>query len=83
MNENKGGVLSMAKPDDRSDNVEKLREIAQNTAANIDETEEYIAMYGDNMNEEQLQNLIAKNERRRQSLKGVREEIRDEYHDQN
>ena len=40
-------------------------------------------MYGDNMNEEQLQNLIAKNERRRQSLKGVREEIRDEYHDQN
>lgn len=72
----------MAKPDDRSDNVEKLQEIAQNTAANIDETEEYIAQYGDHMGEEQLQNMKAKNERRRQSLQGVRREIHDEYEDQ-
>jgi small acid-soluble spore protein (thioredoxin-like protein) len=66
-------------PDDRSDNVEKLQEMIHDTIENMERAEESMA-YTDS--EEQLEKIKAKNERRRQSLEGYRNEIRDEVSDQ-
>lgn len=62
------------KPDDRSDNVEKLQQMVHNTIENINEAEESIELG----NEENRQEIEQKNERRRQSIQGMREEIKDE-----
>ncbi|KIL34755.1 hypothetical protein SD71_17035 [Cohnella kolymensis] len=72
----------MAKPDDRSDNVEKLQEHVQNTVENIDESEEYLAMRGDEVGSQERQAIIQNNENRRESLEGMRDEIRDEVKNQ-
>lgn len=66
------------KPDDRSDNVEKLQNMVQNTIQNIHEAESSMKT----ASEEQKQQIDAKNERRRESIASMREEIVDEYHDQ-
>ncbi|WCK55871.1 small acid-soluble spore protein Tlp [Aneurinibacillus sp. Ricciae_BoGa-3] len=66
----------MAYPDDRSDNVEKLQDMIQNTIQNIHKAEETLAI-GD-MPEYQRERIEAKNERRRESIAGMREEVRDE-----
>jgi len=63
------------KPDDRRDNVERIQFNIDNTIENYRETERMIAITDD---EKAKKNLIEKNERRRESLKGMREEIRDE-----
>lgn len=64
-------------PDDRSDNVEKLQNIVHNTIENIEEAEESMKF----ASEEQKENIEAKNERRRQAIAGLREEIKDEASD--
>ncbi|MCU9593978.1 small acid-soluble spore protein Tlp [Caldibacillus thermolactis] len=63
-------------PDDRSDNVEKLQNMVQNTIENIHEAEASMKT----ASEEQKRQIEAKNERRRESINAMREEIRDEYH---
>ncbi|RPF55886.1 small acid-soluble spore protein Tlp [Aquisalibacillus elongatus] len=65
------------KPDDRSDNVEKIQDNIQNTIENMEEAEESMETASD----EQKQAIEAKNERRRQSIKGLKEEASDEAHD--
>jgi small acid-soluble spore protein (thioredoxin-like protein) len=62
-------------PDDRSDNVENIQFNIDNTIKNIRLGEEMIAKTDD---EDLIRVLKAKNERRRDSLEGMREEIRDE-----
>lgn len=62
------------KPDDRSDNVEKLQDMVQNTIENIHEAEETMRL----SNDKDQQNIQEKNERRRESIEGMREEIKDE-----
>ncbi|WP_419095386.1 small acid-soluble spore protein Tlp [Aeribacillus kexueae] len=64
-------------PDDRSDNVEKLQSIVQNTLENIEEAEETLR-YAD---EEERERIQAKNARREESIQSLREEIRDEATD--
>lgn len=66
------------KPDDRSDNVEKLQNMVQNTIENIHEAEQSMKTASD----EQIQQIHEKNERRRESIEAMREEIKDEYHSQ-
>ncbi|WP_026671876.1 small acid-soluble spore protein Tlp [Alkalihalobacterium bogoriense] len=66
------------KPDDRSDNVEKLQEMVQNTIENIEESEETLK-YTDS--EQERQNIEAKNARREDSIQAMRAEIKDEAHD--
>ncbi len=63
------------KPDDRSDNVEKLQEMIENTIVNMEEAEESMAFTD---SDEQRQQIEAKNERRRESLESFRSEVRDE-----
>lgn len=66
-------------PDDRSDNVEKLQAMIQNTENNIEAAEESIALTD---SEQQRQQIEAKNERRRESIDSFRSEIKDEANNQ-
>lgn len=65
-------------PDDRSDNVEKLQSMIQNTIENMEAAEESLAFTD---SEQQKQQIQAKNERRRESIDSFRSEIKDEAHD--
>ncbi|AUO14267.1 small acid-soluble spore protein Tlp [Priestia megaterium] len=61
-------------PDDRSDNVEKLQTMVQNTMTNIEEAEEAAAC----SNEEERQRIQQKNHNREVSIEAMRSEIKDE-----
>lgn len=63
------------KPDDRRDNVDKIKYNIGKTIQNIELAEEMIAKTDD---EKMKKTLEEKNERRREALHGMREEIRDE-----
>lgn len=64
-------------PDDRSDNVEKLQAMIQNTDDNIRKAEQSLSLAE---NEEQRSQIEAKNDRRRESITEMRAEIQDEAH---
>ena len=66
-------------PDDRSDNVEKLQNMVQNTIENMEEAEDSMRFASD----EQREQIAEKNKRRRESIEGMREEIKDEARDLN
>lgn len=63
------------KPDDRSDNVEKIQEHINNTLENIDLAEETMAEADNPQMKEQI---AAKNRRREEALNNMRQEIKDE-----
>ncbi|WP_019721217.1 small acid-soluble spore protein Tlp [Heyndrickxia coagulans] len=63
------------KPDDHSDNVEKLQNMIHNTIENMESAEESLAVTSD---ETQIQQIKEKNERRRESLEAMRTEVKDE-----
>jgi small acid-soluble spore protein (thioredoxin-like protein) len=63
------------KPDDRSDNVEKLQSMIHDTIENIEAAEESLAFTD---SEKQRQQIQSKNERRRESIESYRSEIKDE-----
>lgn len=66
--------MSRPKPDDRSDNVEKLQDMVQNTIENIEESHESMQF----SSPEEREKIEAKNKRREESIAGMREEIKDE-----
>ncbi|MCC9024287.1 small acid-soluble spore protein Tlp [Bacillus nakamurai] len=61
-------------PDDRSDNVEKLQDMVQNTIENIEEAKESMEF----ATEEEKQRIQEKNARRNESIESFRNEIQDE-----
>ncbi|WP_406243189.1 small acid-soluble spore protein Tlp [Tissierella carlieri] len=63
------------KPDDRRYNVEKIQFNIDNTIKNYNLAEEVIAKTDDEKTKEAL---MEKNKRREESLKGMKEEIKDE-----
>lgn len=67
-------TMNRPKPDDRSDNVEKLQDMVQNTIENIEEAE--ATMEFASAQEREL--IKQKNKRREESIQGMREEIKDE-----
>ncbi len=67
------------KPDDRSDNVEKLQDMVQNTIENIEEAEE--TLQNGDVSGEERQQIESKNQRREESLDAMRSEIQDEADD--
>ncbi|MCM3109703.1 small acid-soluble spore protein Tlp [Lederbergia lenta] len=67
------------KPDDRSDNVEKLQEMVQNTIENMEEAEETI-QFSDG---EDIQQVKAKNKRRQASIESMQAEMKDEAEAEN
>jgi small acid-soluble spore protein (thioredoxin-like protein) len=68
----------MAKPDDRSDNVEKLQQMIQSTEANIRESRDYLKAHAEETSPKERANIEAKNQRREESIDGFRSEITDE-----
>ncbi|WP_028611268.1 small acid-soluble spore protein Tlp [Paenibacillus harenae] len=68
----------MAKPDDRSDNVARLQENIENTEANMQEANEYLNEFADEISAEEKQAIKAKNERREESIQGFAAEKQDE-----
>lgn len=64
-----------SKPDDRSDNVERIQGNINHTVDNMRRADDMIEETSD---DKMRKNLIAKNERREDALKGMRSEIRDE-----
>ena len=63
------------KPDDRKDNVDRIQHNISNTIRNFEIADEIIEETDD---EKTQKDLTAKNERREQSLNGMRKEIKDE-----
>lgn len=63
------------KPDDRRDNVDKIEYNIGKTLQNMERANEMIGVTDD---QNMKQTLKEKNDRRREALKGMREEIRDE-----
>ena len=61
-------------PDDRSDNVKKLKKMASNTIENMEAAEETMEHTSGNNQEA----ILEKNERRKGSIEGFRKEILDE-----
>lgn len=66
---------SRPKPDDRSDNVEKIQQTVENTLQNIDEAKETMARSP----EDEKAAIRAKNKRREETIDRLRDEITDEY----
>lgn len=61
-------------PDDRTDNVEKLQSMVQNTIVNIEESQDTL-QFASPKDREQIE---GKNHRREESIQALRDEIRDE-----
>ncbi|EKN63793.1 small, acid-soluble spore protein tlp [Schinkia azotoformans MEV2011] len=67
-------TMNTPKPDDRSDNVERLQDMVQNTIENIEAAHETMQF----ASPEERAQIEAKNKRREESIAGMREEIKDE-----
>lgn len=72
----------MAKPDDRSDNIEKLQNAIENTMQNVRQSADFVKAHADEMRESDREDILAKNRRREQAIEGFRAEIKDEADDQ-
>lgn len=68
----------MAKPDNRADNVEHLQQNIQNTLQNLHEAEGYLNEFSSEISNEERQQIEEKNNRRKQSIRSFREEVKDE-----
>jgi len=62
------------KRDDRSDNIEKLQSMVQNTIENIEKAHESM----ETANLEERERIVEKNRKREQSIENMRQEIKDE-----
>ncbi|EKN65498.1 small acid-soluble spore protein Tlp [Neobacillus bataviensis LMG 21833] len=63
------------KPDDRSDNAEKIQSMIQDTTENIQKAEESMQFTD---SEQQREQIEAKNQRRRESIESFQAELQDE-----
>ncbi|GIO31884.1 MULTISPECIES: small acid-soluble spore protein Tlp [Paenibacillus] len=68
----------MAKPDDRSDNAEKLQNAIDNTRENIQKTNDYLDEHADEISGKELHNLQHKNTKRERAIEGFEAEYQDE-----
>ncbi|PCN44642.1 small acid-soluble spore protein Tlp [Brevibacillus laterosporus] len=68
----------MAKPDDRSDNVAKLKQMIENTQQNISQTKDYLKAHEDEISNKERSDLQNKNARRENSMDAFSSEIEDE-----
>ena len=68
----------MAKPDDRSDNVDHLQEHVQNTIDNLEQSENYLAEHSEEISSGEQQQIQQNIDNRKKSIAGMRDEISDE-----
>ncbi|NLL66084.1 MAG: small acid-soluble spore protein Tlp [Clostridiaceae bacterium] len=67
------------KPDDRRDNARKIKNNINNTIENIELAEDMINSID---NQKTIHELEAKNERRKEAIDGMRQELKDETRNQ-
>lgn len=72
----------MAKPDNRADNVEHLQNHVKNTLQNLEEANDYLSEHADEISSSELNDIKEKNQNRRESIEGFKEEIKDEQNNQ-
>lgn len=70
------------KPDDRSNNVERLQEHLKDTYENVEEAEDFLKAHKGEMGPRQVDEVLGKNDRRREAIEGYRDEIKDEAHEE-
>jgi len=68
----------MAKPDNRSDNADKIQNMIGNTIDNLEESEDYLDEHAEEIAPQEREAMERNNRNRRQSLKGFRNEMQDE-----
>lgn len=68
----------MSKPDNRKDNVAHLQNAIQDTIENFREAKDYLNEFGDEISASEKEQILEKNNRRKKSISGFREEIKDE-----
>ncbi|SFP84703.1 small acid-soluble spore protein Tlp [Salibacterium halotolerans] len=71
----------MAKPDDRSNNAERIENTIGHTLQNRNEARDYEKAHAEELSEEEKQQIEEKNERREESIEGLQQEIQDEAED--
>ncbi len=71
-------MIPLANPDDRRDNVEKLQNHIADTQDNLRHAEMKLRAHEHEMSDRDKADIEAKNERRRNSIEGFRQEIKDE-----
>jgi len=71
-------VITLAKPDDRSDNEERLQDHIDYTFVNLRESERYLEEHSDEISDEERLAIEAKNDRRRESIDYFIAEKKDE-----
>lgn len=74
--------MTNPKPDDRSNNPERLERMIGNTLQNLNEAEDYLEAHEEEMSAEAKQQIREKNQRREESIQGFREELKDEVAEQ-
>ncbi|WP_404456718.1 small acid-soluble spore protein Tlp [Virgibacillus necropolis] len=72
----------MPKPDDRSNNPERIENTIGHTMQNMNEARDYVKAHSGEISEEEKQQIKEKNQRREESIHGMREEIKDEINEQ-
>ena len=68
----------MAKPDNRADNEAHLQKHIDHTIANLHEAEDYLDAHANEISANEKQSITAKNDRRKESIKGFVAEKKDE-----
>lgn len=69
------------KPDDRSDNAERIENTIGHTMQNMNEARDYVKAHSEEISEEEKRQIKEKNQRREESIDGLRAEIKDEVND--
>jgi small acid-soluble spore protein (thioredoxin-like protein) len=75
---NKGEFIMKHNPDDRTDNVDRIQKNIDHTLQNMEIADEMIALTDDPKQKKSLKN---KNDRRRDALDNMKNEIKDEAND--
>ncbi|SDH92845.1 small acid-soluble spore protein (thioredoxin-like protein) [Alteribacillus persepolensis] len=70
------------KPDDRSNNAERIENNIGHTMQNLNEARDFAKAHADELSETDKRRIEEKNQRRERAIEGMREEIKDEVHDQ-
>lgn len=73
----------MAKRDNRKDNAVHLQQHIDHTIANLQEAEEYLEEFGDEISPDERKMVEEKNERRRNSIEAFIAEKKDESRQNN
>lgn len=68
----------MARPDSRTENVDKLNKRAEHTIENLNEAQEYLQEHAEELAPQEAAAIRAKNERRRENIEALEGEIEEE-----